>query len=153
MTKALQSLDEIGSVTYEAVADAESLDECIKTRKKKRILSDWSLELNIYGPKVMRDRVGQILSKARICLQQPRYLANSISVDNPHIISFSIQDSEDDQLQQIIPVSRSDPTPLPNMTKVLGDLDQAENLKPVDIDIRIVTKLLACISCNILLSF
>ena len=71
-TKALQGLDQIDSVTYEAITDAKNLDRCIKVWKKKAKAIDGNVGISIYGPQTSKEKVGKLLSAARHYLQQPR---------------------------------------------------------------------------------
>ena len=71
-TKALQGLDQIDSVNYEAIADAKNLDQCIKIWKKKAKAIDGNVGISIYGPQTSKEKVGKLLSAARHYLQQPR---------------------------------------------------------------------------------
>lgn len=144
-TKALQGLDEVGSVTYEAVADAGDFDQCVRTWKKKGRAADWNLEINIYSPQGARDKVSKLLSTARLYLQQPRYLAGGLSVDNPHVITFPnmIIKSQSTQLPTpLLTPECSSATSTRDLSELLEDLDQKECLKLVDVDARITTALL-----------
>jgi hypothetical protein len=144
-TKALQSLDEIGSVTYEAVVNTGDFDQHIKAWKNKGKLADWNLEINIYGPQATRDEVGKLLSAARLYLQRPRYLTGGVSVDNPHMITFTnlTIKSKSAQLPTSLLSSEYSPTlSTRDLSEVFIGLDQNEHLELVDVDSRITTTLL-----------
>ena len=144
-TKALQSLDEVGSVTYEAVADASDFDQRVRTWKNKGKLADWNLEINIYGHREAREKVSKLLSAARLYLQQPRCLAGGLSVENPHIITFPNLTTQSQSGQ--LPIALQIPecslaTSTRDLTEVLEDLDQDDYLGLVDVDYRITSTLL-----------
>ena len=144
-TKALQGLDQIDSVTYEGIADAKDLDRCIKTWKKKAKAIDGNIEINIYSPQISKEKVGKLLSAARHYLQQPRWLASSVAVDNPHTISFPNLVIKPEIVQLPTPLSKTERSSTRSkrvLYEVLEGLDQVEHLKPIDIDSRITTRLL-----------
>ena len=144
-TKVLQGLDQIDSVTYEAIADAKDLDRCIKTWKKKAKATDGNIEINIYGAQIAKEKVGKLLSAARHYLQQPRWLASGVPVDNPHTISFPNLAIKPEIIQLPTPLSKTERSSAPSkrvIYEVLEGLDQVEHLKPIDIDSRITTRLL-----------
>jgi hypothetical protein len=144
-TKALQSIDEIGTVTYKAVSDARDFDRWMKTPKSKGKAADWNLEINICGPLAVKEKVSKLLSAARLYLQQPLGLERGLSVDNPHLITFPSLRVQSELSQLPTPLltpeysSASSPR---DLSQVLEDLDQTEYLEPIDIDSRIATELL-----------
>ncbi|KAH0563182.1 hypothetical protein GP486_002249 [Trichoglossum hirsutum] len=143
--KALQRLDDIGSVTYEAVVDADDFDKHIKAWKNRGKAADWNLEINICGPQASRDKVGKLLSAARLYLQQPRYLTGDISVDNPHMITFpdlTIGSKSAQLPTSLVSPECSSAMSTRDLSEVLEGLDQNEYLEPVDIDSRVATTLL-----------
>jgi hypothetical protein len=144
-TKALQGLDEIGSVTYEAVVDAGDFDQHIKAWKNKGKAADWNLEINICGPQAARDKVGKLLSAARLYLQQPRCLTGVVSVDNPHMITFPnlTVESKLARLPTLLLSPECSPaTSTRDLSEVFEGLDQNECLELIDVDSRITTTLL-----------
>lgn len=143
-TKTLRRLDEVDSVTYEAVADAGDLDQCVRTWKNKGRVADWNVEINIYGHRKAADKVSELLSAARLCLQQPRWLTGKLSVENPHEIRFPNLTILSESAH--LPASLSTPdcssaTTTRDLTEVLEDLDQDEHLGLVDVDSRIASTL------------
>ncbi|OCL05743.1 hypothetical protein AOQ84DRAFT_412772 [Glonium stellatum] len=136
----------IDSVTYEAVADTDDLDRCVKTWKKKsKMITDANIEINIYGPLVAKEEVGKLLSAARHYLQQPRLLACGILLDNPHTISFPNLAVKSKPTQLPTPTStpaRSSFQSKRVLYEVLEGLDHSEHLKPVHADSRITAMLL-----------
>jgi hypothetical protein len=55
--------------------------------KKSSRSAVFSIELNLYGSSSLAESVGSVLSDANVYLQEPTYLAETITYRNPHVYS------------------------------------------------------------------
>ncbi|KAF2178018.1 hypothetical protein K469DRAFT_600904, partial [Zopfia rhizophila CBS 207.26] len=100
--------------------------------------------INLLGPMELKQKVGDILGKARIYLQPPKRLQEGMKLENPHIIEFPNLKMDldlmlsNDPSQQSSRQSHSDHCVF---SQVLDHLDQEEHLEAVQLDPRMITTL------------
>ncbi|KAF8247264.1 hypothetical protein K440DRAFT_629535 [Wilcoxina mikolae CBS 423.85] len=129
----LNSISSLESITFDVFFVSETQPATSPATNKPRAIT-----INVYGSADISVEVGRILSKARVYLQQPDVLHDSITYENPHVYKRTTQES---------PPKLSQTFPSPQHTlndAVSGILDSLANtrLSKSAIDCRITTKLL-----------
>lgn len=131
VSKALHELECMETLEYHALMSSSSWRTYKKYRdKSKGPPLEMTLEINIFGPQCLRDKVGKVLSTFRLHLQTPLGISENIVVDNPHKIVFPNLDCESSPL-----LGPSFLAPLPissdaeKLTVLLENLDQNDSFE------------------------
>ncbi|KAL0253342.1 hypothetical protein SLS55_010318 [Diplodia seriata] len=137
---ALQSLDTLGAIRYEAYVTVQYWTAQISTAKGTATNTVIDIEVNVNGPLQRADEVGRALSKAGLFLQHPSVLPSGTSYHNPHVTHFSsIQEPSVDPAIPEAPGLADPSTGKLDIQAVLSCLDQSGDLMPTPVDERIIT--------------
>ncbi|KAL1647100.1 hypothetical protein SLS58_002871 [Diplodia intermedia] len=137
---ALQSLDTLGAIRYEAYVTVQYWTAQINTAKGTATNTMVDIEVNINGPLDRADEVGRALSKAGVFLQRPSVLPSGTPYHNPHVIHLSgIQEPSVDPAIPEAPGLADSSTGKLDIQAVLSCLDQSGDLIPTIVDERIIT--------------
>jgi hypothetical protein len=163
----LQRLDSLHSCQFKAYL-ATYTKESLGGKSLSSLRPSFQLvDVVIYGPKAIRNSVGQILSSAKAYLQHPSHLAVNTEYDNPHILivddlrKFSTQSSplmprtsipnvdagtetpsQDRGSSQIVGKDQANSEGHGDIDRLFETLTRFKSLKRLEADIRITTKLL-----------
>ena len=87
MANALQAIVDRPGVRLDAVVDVMTLRETIgrATKPSEAVVL---VDVNVYGSKETRDKIGQKLSAKSVFLQRPDHPQHGSIYDNPHVITF-----------------------------------------------------------------
>lgn len=140
----------------------EDWDRLVENKNKTDKNSYLLIDIVLYGPKENRSDVGKLLSTARTYLQHPCYQEAGTSYDNPHFLKLEALVPSSQPMQTSTPPltttqndfnvfefinmpAEEEPSPSQICRKVatvLNSLTRSKNLKRIEADIRIKTKLL-----------
>ena len=161
-TKILQELSRLNSCRFEMYSAVKEWDALFDNRsrtEKKYLLID----VVLYGPKPLRNAVGELLSTSRIYLQHPCHREADTEYDNPHFLSFTDSPSTSRSSDGVpsgtaIPQTNSNPAILNGIksaemettqaqlhhkiAKVFDSLTRSKKLKRIEADIKVTTPLL-----------
>lgn len=137
---ALQVLDDMGSVHYDAYVTAKIWKESINAAKGTANTVPMDIEINVSGPRFRAEDVGRVLSKAQLFLQRPSVLATGLVYENPHTIYFHELKSSITEHSMLAAPALALPSSSNrlNVQDVLDCLDQRGDLKSVMVDERII---------------
>lgn len=139
-----RELREDASIRYEGFVEIASLQEWMQAWKKTGKAGNLSVDINIYGPLVDLEKVGELLSKTRLYLQHPHHCPQSARYKNPHYLTFSNSPSLDANVPPVLASSIQGVLNVHqySVSNALEDLHQREYLRQVEVDQRIRTPLL-----------
>jgi len=141
----LRILGRIGSVGAEIEGDPGTFEQSITQWKSEEKNPHWNLEINIYGPLELKKKVGDELSAKKVYLQQPRFVHQNLSVQNPHFITFPniiIEPKELTESGSALPSFDAHQISNTDFCEILGRLDHSEELTPAPVNFRHTTPLL-----------
>ncbi|OJD32553.1 snf2 family domain-containing protein [Diplodia corticola] len=137
---ALQALDGMGAIRYEAYVTVQYWAAQIRAAKRTAKNTVVDIEVNVSGPLESGDEVGRVLSRAGLFLQPPSVLLPGTAYQNPHVIYLpGIQESSLDSAIPAAPRLADLNAGKLDIQAVLGCLDQSEDLAPTAVDERMVT--------------
>lgn len=147
----LEELDRQGfqSLSYQAYyagdceeGDDKKIPEVHQNSGKNR---SFKVDLNIYGPRSNMHELGRLLSKKKVCLQQPLHLDSTFEYDNPHY--FTCVGQRTPWVETETGDGNSGKSGGPSMKQLLSNilenqLSHTSELRELESDARIKTRLL-----------
>jgi hypothetical protein len=145
LQNALRILQGLSKIRQELEVVPQDFEASIQRWKDKGKGADLNLEINLYGPRTIKDTIGRLLSDSQIYLEQPRSLGRNMIVDNPHMIHFSHLPSTTEQENglntSLTTIGTLEARNL-NVSMVLEGLDQRELLDTAEVQSCVVSPLL-----------
>jgi hypothetical protein len=89
-TKVLQELSRSDSCQFDAFLSLEERDSLLDSKTKAERHVYFLIDIVLYGSRVIRDNVGEVLSDARIYLQHPCHQKPGTEYDNPHFLKLTV---------------------------------------------------------------
>lgn len=108
------------------------------------------VQINVYGPLVSADSVGQELSQNKLYLQRPDYIREGLTYENPHVLKFTDDSDAIPVANVILQESVGTTTTSGIIPAVVADvyssLTRNENLRGLEGHERLKTPLLTYVS-------
>ncbi|KAI9779018.1 MAG: hypothetical protein M1816_003778 [Peltula sp. TS41687] len=144
VSSCLRCLRESASIRYEGFVDVAGWREQIQAWKRTGNAGILLADINVYGPQKDSEKVGRVLSKARLYLQHPHCSNDGVIYNNPHYLSCSKTPGLELDVPTAVTASVQGSLSRPqySVTYALEDLDQQGDLPHVEVDGRVTTPLL-----------
>jgi SWI/SNF-related matrix-associated actin-dependent regulator of chromatin subfamily A3 len=147
-TMVLKPIVDIQNMELEALVDPISLQEILE-RATKSAEATLRVNINLYGPRDLKDSVGQELSRGKVYLQQPDHTRESTAYDNPHFLYLSDlpmeaeqETAEDATLVDSQEAPEQKETLRETVHNIYKSLRRGANLKKLEADASLQTSLL-----------
>jgi SWI/SNF-related matrix-associated actin-dependent regulator of chromatin subfamily A3 len=125
-TKILKELSRSNSCRFDAFVSLKERDLLYSNKLKAEKNLFLLIDIVIYGPGVLRDSVGEVLSNARIYLQHPCYQEAGTEYDNPHFLKLNALNSNLKHSEDSLTISSP---PLESSTLSIADEDLSIDVK------------------------
>ncbi|KAJ9616537.1 hypothetical protein H2200_000256 [Cladophialophora chaetospira] len=145
ISKVLVEVLELSFIDFEVLADVLNVRETVRTAKKANEATV-HVNINIYGPPEIRDKLAERFSKHKTWLQHPEHQRTDTFYDNPHLVTYpDISLPEADKTDVAAPgdslVTNKQQKFQEAISEVYGSLKRDSRLKTIEGDARL-TKLL-----------